>query len=138
MDIFEAIGRKMAWLGQRQSVLAQNIANADSPDYLPQDLKEGAFTRELRRSMKPVRPDTTHPLHLASASRGEGPAGVDDQDRTYEVAPSGNAVVLEEQMIKVGQTQMDYQMLSKLYRRHMDMLRTAIRGGRRLTGRGRQ
>ena len=120
----------MAWLGQRQSVLARNIANADTPDYRPQDLKEGPFARALRRTPRGVRPEATHPMHLKGASLKSGAAGADDQKRTYEVAPSGNSVVLEEQMIKVGQTQMDYQMLSNLYRRHMEMMRTALgRGG---------
>ena len=130
MDIFEAIGRKMAWLGQRQSVLARNIANADTPDYRPQDLKDGPFARALQRSSRSVSPQGTHPLHLRGASLGDGAADLSDQERTYEVAPSGNAVVLEEQMIKVGETQMNYQMLSNLYRRHMSMMRAALgRGG---------
>lgn len=130
LDIFEAIGRKMAWLGQRQSVLAQNIANADTPDYRPQDLKEGAFASALRRSLPKVRPAATDPKHLQGTAMRDGEADVDDQKRVYEVAPSGNSVVLEEQMIKVGKTQMDYQMLSNLYRRHAEMLRTALgRGG---------
>lgn len=126
MDIFEAIGRKMAWLGQRQSLLARNIANADTPDYRPLDLKEGPFARTLERTGRSVRPEGTHPLHLRGAASGAGTAKQSEQERTYEVAPSGNSVVLEEQMIKVGQTQMDYQMLTNLYRRHMSMIRTAL------------
>ena len=120
----------MAWLGQRQSVLARNIANADTPEYQPQDLKEGPFARALRRTPRTVGPEGTHPMHLRGGPARDGAADAAAQKQTYEVAPSGNSVVLEEQMIKVGQTQMDYQMLSNLYRKHMNMMRTALgRGG---------
>ena len=130
MNIFDAISRKMAWLGQRQSVLAQNIANADTPNYVPKDLKNSEFVRKLQARQAAMPPASTHPSHFRSGFAFNGPARSDEQGRTYEVAPSGNAVVLEEQMIKVGETQMNYQMLSNLYRRHMSMMRAALgRGG---------
>ena len=129
MNIFDAIARKMAWLGQRQSVLAQNIANADTPDYVPLDLKGSDFARKLRARQAAMAPIATHASHLRGKTGPDGPAKSDEQKRTYEVAPSGNAVVLEEQMIKVGETQMNYQMLSNLYRRHMNMMRAALGRG---------
>ena len=119
----------MDWLGQRQSVLAQNIANADTPDYVPQDLMGSDFVRKLQARQAALAQAATHPNHLRAALGPEGPAKSGDQKRTYEVAPSGNAVVLEEQMIKVGETQMNYQMLSNLYRRHMNMMRAALGRG---------
>ena len=129
MNIFDAISRKMAWLGQRQSVLAQNIANADTPDYVPKDLKNSAFARKLEARQAAMAMVATHASHLSGGSGPSGPARADEQKRTYEVAPSGNAVVIEEQMIKVGETQMNYQMLSNLYRRHMNMMRAALGRG---------
>ena len=119
----------MAWLGQRQSVLAQNIANADTPDYVPQDLKGMDFARRLELQRAGLLPSKTHPSHFRGSLGTPGPAKSGDQESTYEVAPSGNAVVLEEQMIKVGETQMNYKMLSNLYRRHMNMMRAALGRG---------
>ena len=129
MNIFDAISRKMAWLGQRQSVLAQNIANADTPNYVPQDLKSSEFARKLQARQAAMAMAATHRNHLDSRSGPAALARSDEQSRTYEVAPSGNAVVLEEQMIKVGETQMNYRMLSNLYRRHMNMMRAALGRG---------
>lgn len=130
LNIFEAIGRKMSWLGQRQSVLAGNIANADTPDYAPQDMKSGPFARMLTRSIERVTPASTDPAHMAgTADKGRQPES-EEQRRRYETAPSGNAVVLEEQLVKVAETQMDYQLMSNLYRKHLGMIRTALgRGG---------
>jgi flagellar basal-body rod protein FlgB len=109
--------------------LAQNIANADSPDYVPQDMKAGAFARLLARSMPPVTPVSTNPAHMRGTLGEPRPFKSDEQRRVYETAPSGNAVVLEEQLIKVAETQMDYQLMSNLYRKHLGMIRTALGRG---------
>lgn len=131
INIFDALVRRMSWLGQRQQVLTQNLANADTPDYVPQDLKDGPFARLLTRRLAPVEPATTDPAHLRGAPQGPArPAEGADQRERFETAPSGNAVVLEEQLIKVAETQMDYQTMTNLYRKHIQMLRTALgRGG---------
>jgi flagellar basal-body rod protein FlgB len=131
LSIFDVLARRMAWLGQREQILAQNVANADTPDYVPQDLKHGPFARLLARGLAPVQPAATHPNHLRGAQgRAERPAESEDQRERFETAPSGNAVVLEEQLIKVAETQMDYQTMTNLYRKHMQMIRMALgRGG---------
>ena len=129
LNIFEAIGRKMSWLGQRQSVLSENIANADTPDYVPQDLKTGAFPRALATAARRVQPTATNAQHLQGIGPKKGSYDESEQRGVYEVAPSGNAVVLEEQLVKVGQTQMHYQAMTNLYRKHLSMIRTALRSG---------
>ena len=130
VDIFQAIVRRMSWLGQRENVLARNIANADTPDYRPHDLARGPFERILTRAVAAVQPAATHPAHLRG-SAGDGAKGAESskQRDTFETAPSGNAVVLEEQLIKVAETQMDYQTMTSLYRKHLSMLRTALGRG---------
>jgi len=131
LNIFEAIAKRMVWLGQRQQVLAQNIANSDTPNFIPQDLKQGPFERVLERSVAPVRPAATHAKHIeGQAGRSARPAESADQRERFETAPSGNAVVLDEQLIKVAETQMDYQTMTNLYRKHTQMIRAALgRGG---------
>lgn len=131
LNIFQAIAKRMVWLGQRQQVLARNIANSDTPDYAPQDLKQGPFARALKHSLAAIRPASTHPDHIQGTAPGQPrPAESADQRDRFETAPSGNAVVLEEQLIKVAETQMDYQTMSNLYRKHAQMIRAALgRGG---------
>ena len=129
LNLFAVISKRMDWLGQRQNVLADNIANSDTPDFVPQDLKEGQFLRVLRRRLEPVDPQLTQAGHMPGTAFRDGPARAQDQKETYETAPSGNAVVLEEQLMKVAKTQGDYQLMTNLYRKHMDMFRMALRGG---------
>jgi flagellar basal-body rod protein FlgB len=125
LNVFAAITRRLDWLSQRQRVLAQNIANADTPNYLPHDLKEGPFSKLLARRLKPAVPVTTHPNHIEALRARRGAREKEVKD-TYESAPAGNAVVLEEQMVKVAENQMSYQTMTNLYRKHLQMLRTAL------------
>ena len=125
LPLFDLMARRMSWLAQRQEVLAQNIANANTPDYTPQDLKPMSFGEEMKR-LAPVDPERTSELHMAgTVVRKPTPFRSVDQRKRYEVAPDGNSVVVEEQMVKVAETQMDYQLVTNLYRKHVDMIKTA-------------
>lgn len=124
--LFALLSRRAAWLGARQAVLAQNLANADTPSFRPSDLVP--FDRALATARPPSPPTLarTSPAHLAGAAparpnepRGR-PAG------SWEIAPSGNAVVLEEQMEKLARTHLDHQLVTSLYGKHVAMLRTAL------------
>jgi len=128
LNIFAVLSKRMDWLGQRQRVLADNIANSDTPNFRPSDLKADEFRRVLRNHSPNVDPRTTHAAHLRGTAASGGPARAVRQDKAWETSPSGNAVVLEEQLIKVSRTQSDYQTMVNLYRKHMDMFRTALRG----------
>jgi flagellar basal-body rod protein FlgB len=70
ISIFDALVRRMTWLGQRQQVLAQNIANSDTPDFVPQDLKDGPFGRLLTRRLAGLEPAATHPIRRICTARG--------------------------------------------------------------------
>ena len=128
LNVFQALARRLNWLGQRQEVLAQNIANADTPDFVPRDLRQGSFERSFAGHLAEVKLAATHPRHVAgSASQApQARFGSEDQRERYETAPSGNAVVLEEQLATVAETQMEYQTMTNLYRKHLEMMRTAL------------
>lgn len=125
--IFDLLGKRMDWLGQRQKVLAQNVANADTPEYVPHDLKPQDFRRLVERQHAPMTPTATRPGHIQASSLRSDPRSAEQQDR-YETAPSGNAVVLEEQLINVTQTQNDYNAITNLYKKQVAMLKMALRG----------
>lgn len=131
--LFDAIARRMAWLGRRQDVLARNIANADTPGFVAKDLEEAPFGRVLARRLRPastMRPAATHPAHLGGDGGADGVREARVVEAPDESTPSGNAVVLEEQLVKVARTQTDYRAMSNLYRKHLALFRAALgRGG---------
>ena len=95
VSLFGMMKQRLAWLGQRQEVLAQNIANADTPGYRPRDIKPLEFRGMVNRQLSPVTMEVTHGNHLAGHTRNV--KTFDDQvNRTpYETAPAGNAVILK-------------------------------------------
>lgn len=125
--LFELLAARMRWLGERQVVLGQNIANADTPDYRPKDLRDDAFARlakDLAAAPARLALQVSDAAHLRPSPGGRLDLGVREQDRTFETAPNGNAVVLEEQMAKTARTAMDYQPSSDLYRKYLGMVRS--------------
>ncbi len=124
LPLFAMMKTKMHWHQTRQKLLAENVANADTPGFRPRDLREMTDPSGAGSVVSPMQ---TNPMHLASAS-GENGFGGRGGSR-FETTPSGNAVTLEEEMLKVAQNQADYQMATMLYTKSMQILKTAI--GRR-------
>jgi flagellar basal-body rod protein FlgB len=124
IPLFKAMSRRMQWLGERQKILAQNVANADTPNFHAKDLKAPSFSELVGRSTAQLRLATTNPSHLTSGNATKG--FTTEADNTGEVSPSGNNVALEEQMLKVSGTATDYQITTSLYRQHMAMLKSAL------------
>jgi flagellar basal-body rod protein FlgB len=128
---------RMSWLSKRQDVLSQNVANADVPGYMPKDLKPQDFDSTLRSTMSQSQSVTsltvTDPRHIpASAtmtsSSSRGFAVKDSPD--VAAPPGGNSVSLESEMIKVAETQAQYQAAANLYAKAITMMKVAIgRGG---------
>jgi flagellar basal-body rod protein FlgB len=116
--------QKMAWHEQRQGVLAQNIANADTPGYETRDLKELSFPELARGASGPVAMVTTDPRHMGLNSGPEDSRA--EHRKPFEITPQGNAVVLEDEMLRVSSNTQDYQMVADLYSRGLGMLKMAV------------
>jgi flagellar basal-body rod protein FlgB len=132
LSLFSGIGTKMDYLNKRQGIIAQNIANANTAGYIPQDLKPLDFGSALDKSTRArtiSSPDRTSSMHLSGGSAGGSRLdSTTAQKATYDITPSGNAVVIEEQMMKAGETSMDYNLMTNLYQKHVSMIRMALGG----------
>ncbi|MCC7045692.1 MAG: hypothetical protein IT562_03180 [Alphaproteobacteria bacterium] len=139
LAVFGLMRKRMAWLTDRQAVLAQNLANADTPNYASKDLAEPDFKRVLEAygigngkagggaaSSGPVRLAATNAGHVqpptpeARVQRVGAKGGA-------ERSPGGNDVSVEDQISKVTETQMDYQLTTNLYRKHLAMIKSVLR-----------
>jgi flagellar basal-body rod protein FlgB len=115
--------QKLLWLDRRQGVLAQNVANADTPGYQPRDLSP--FGAALRRAETLARTDARH-----LGTPGSGPDGQAVRDRTAtERVPDGNAVSLDQQALKVAETDQAHALAIGLHHRWLAMFRTALGRG---------
>ena len=112
---------RLRWLEQRQQVLARNIANADTPGFVPSDV--APFAQHLARAGGGVALRATSPRHI----QPDPSVAVARPDRrAAEAAPNGNAVSLEEQAMRVADTDTAHALALSLRRRFMEMVRTAL------------
>ncbi|MGB0683159.1 MAG: flagellar basal body protein [Magnetovibrionaceae bacterium] len=130
LPVFAVIKKKVSWLTQRQEILAQNIANADTPKYRPSDLKDFSFKDLARRQEFALNMNVSSENHLGGRRKRIRDFADETTRRPFETAPAGNAVVLEEQMGKVNDTALSHDLAQKLYSKQLAMFRTAIGRGR--------
>ena len=128
LGMFKLLNKKMDWLNQRQEVIAQNVANVDTPHYKPSDLKTFTFKSALGESPH-LAPVMTNPGHQMPPGLAKE-AGVVQKDKVpYETKPDGNAVVVEDQMLKMSQSSQDYTTITNLYKKNVSLLKLAIHSG---------
>lgn len=121
IGLFDLAEQRLEWIDARQSRLAQNIANIDTPNYRPSDLApfravlDGIGTSAAR----------TNPLHLAGLSSFTADARALPASR----APDGNAVGIEDQMTKVADDEAAQALVGNLWKSYMGMFMTALGHG---------
>ena len=129
---------RMSYFTERQRLVAENVANASTPGYRPRDLAPFRFRATSPASgvgpgagsESPTVMAVTHPGH-------QRPSGPDDfaAARGYRVerAPDsvttldGNQVSLEDEMMRMSDSRMNYEAAIGFYQKSISMLRTAAR-----------
>ena len=101
-----ALKDRLAWLGARQTVLSRNVANANTPGFKPEDL--------VPFSPRPLKP------------AGEGSNELAAAPQAYQTKVISGPVSLEDEMSKLGEVQLDYQLASTLYVKSLGLLKIAI------------
>lgn len=126
LTVFSALKQKMQWHQARQSLLSENVANAETPGYRGRDLAPFDLGEHVRQdSTATVKLAATRTNHISIGSRDTNGFAA-QQMNSFEVTPEGNGVVLEDEMMKVAGNQMDFQAATTLYTRSMRLLRTAL------------
>lgn len=131
VPIMQMMTKKMSWLSHRTEVIAQNVSNADTPRYNARDLKPVDFRELVSREAGPKNggPRLTNARHMT----GTTATLTFDTHKTpdkYDTGINGNDVSLEQQLTRLGATQLSYQETTNLYRKHLDLFRIALGRGR--------
>lgn len=124
LPILSMLRTRMEWHQERQKVLAENVANSDTPGFRPRDLSQPKFDRS-EQPIASVGLARTEAHHLAGIG-GKPSQFRADGKTNYAIRPGGNAVSLEEEMMRVANNQMDYQAATALYTRSLNLLKTAL------------
>jgi len=128
IPLFSALSKRMSWLTARQTVLAENVANANTPGYIAKDLKDLDFKSLIGdgKTNGPVQLAATEPGHFAPM-QPTNPAPVVQAADDHSL--DGNGVSLEEQMMKVSTNAADYSLITTLYKQNISMIKTVLGGG---------
>ena len=121
IPIFSMLRTKMHWHQERQRLLAENVANADTPKFMPCDLAPVDVTKPQPAGLTLARTSTAH----LTETGGDSSRFALDRRLDFEARPSGNAVSLEDEMLKVATNAMDYQAATALYTRGLGLIKTA-------------
>lgn len=131
LPVLGMLRTRMHWHQARQSLIAENVANADMPGFRPRDLAEPglgtgtAMASPLDASVGGDGLARTNAAHIGLAAL-DGPNAEAKRFKGFEVRPSGNGVNLEEEMMKAGENQSDYQLATSLYQKSLDALKIAV------------
>jgi flagellar basal-body rod protein FlgB len=137
IDLFRLTGDRMRYLTERQSVIAKNIANADTPGYQAQDSTPFTFDSALLRTgtsvstagrAAPLTLASTEPGHIAPSPASA--AASSTKANAYGEKPDGNTVSLEEQMVKSADIGNGFSLASAAYTKSMTLMKIAIDSGK--------
>lgn len=130
LSVFQLLNNRLDMLQTRQRTVAENVANANTPGYVPSDVDQAAFERSLSRYNSPsvgrVGLATTHSGHI-TAPTPEAPMVRTNSSPDSEVTMDGNAVVVEEQMLRLNQTRTDFDTALSLYQKGLSLIKLASR-----------
>lgn len=138
IPLFGMLKSRLGYLTERQKLVAQNVANADTPGYRPSDLKAFSFQASLMNQgageayrggphaptsgVAMMATSTAHMAPSNAPSAWRATAGADS-----ETTLDGNSVSLEDQMLKMTDARMNYDAAISFYQKSINMLRMAAR-----------
>ncbi len=150
IPLFAMLKGRLGYLGDREKVLAENIANASTPNYAPKDMKPFAFQAAMNDQASGAAAGgtqmaaaqaggaggaggmaVTQAQHMALGRKGSAHGKIAKGQNDSEVTLDGNAVVLEEQMIKLTEARMDYDAAIGFYQKSLGLLRMAAKAPNR-------
>lgn len=133
IPLFAMLRQRLGYLGQRQQLIAQNVANADTARYVAEDLKPFSFDARVdmartgqaggAQAMTATQAGHMAPRTPSRANAAWKSVKTPDSETTL----NGNAVVLEEEMIKMGDARMQYDAAIGFYEKSLNMLRLAVK-----------
>lgn len=130
IPLMAALKNRMKWLNTNQTVISENIGHADTPGYKAKKLGEQDFSGLVDDLVSERSKGAAH-MRTSSARHMDLSGGSANSVRKTEVkgaeeSPTGNSVVLEEEMMKLADNQMKYGMVVNLYKKNIGLLNIAL------------
>lgn len=129
IPLFSMLRGRLGYLSERQKLIAENVANADTPGFKPKDLKSFSFQTQVQAAAGARVQSVSQPGHMISPSarRPGGGAFRDAKAEVSETTLDGNSVSLEEEMLKMAEARMSYDAAIGFYQKSLNILRMAAK-----------
>lgn len=124
IPLLSLASRKSAWLATRQTTVADNIANMNTPGYRQKDV--APFSDVMAQTN--LQMASTDPGHLPVEGVSTIDATRTDEDGGFEVTESGNTVGMEGQLAKAGEVARDYALTTNIVRSFHNLLMASLKG----------
>ncbi len=122
VNLFDLASQQARWLSVRQTAVSSNIANANTPGYGAVDVEPFEAVLDQKR----VAMRATHPMHIP-ASTSAGGFSVRQVNESSPTMPSGNSVVLENELMKSGEVRRSFEMNTAVVKSFHRMLMMTTR-----------
>jgi flagellar basal-body rod protein FlgB len=122
VNLFDLATKQSQWLAVRQSAVASNIANANTPGYTAGDAEP--FEKVLDRTAVSLR--ATQAGHLGSAATNAG-FSIKPEEAAGSIMPSKNTVVLENELMKAGEVRRSFELNSAIVKAFHSMMMMAVK-----------
>jgi flagellar basal-body rod protein FlgB len=119
IGLFNLAEKRLAWIAQRQATLASNIANVNSPGFKPRDVQSFNTVLAGQRAVVPAR---TQNLHMAGNPKSISETTVPIGGKALD----GNAVALDEQLVKVADTEQSQAVVTTIWKKYASMFSIAL------------
>lgn len=123
LQLFETAFRQNEWFARRQSVVASNIANVNTPGYKAKDVDPFEFEKVMRSALPMT---ATNAGHISPDGDAEA-AMHETRTAGSDVQASGNDVNLEREFLKTGEISRGYSMNTQILKAFSRMLLSATK-----------
>jgi flagellar basal-body rod protein FlgB len=122
VNLFDLATRQSQWLAVRQSAIASNIANANTPGYTANDVEP--FEKVLDRTAVTLR--ATEAGHLGAEATNAG-FSMKPEDQSGSIMPSKNTVVLEDELMKAGEVRRSFELNTAIVKAFHSMMAMVVK-----------
>ncbi|MDG4648622.1 flagellar biosynthesis protein FlgB [Roseibacterium sp. SDUM158017] len=126
VSFFNLASQRLSWLGESQRVVAENVANADTPGF---SARTTTGFDEMLSGARAAGLSVTDPRHIAGTDTAGSVRSIEDPD-AWSTSLDGNTVVLEQQAIRSSELSGSYQLAATLYRKGHEFLQLSVSGNR--------
>jgi len=120
IGLFNLADKRLGYLDQRQGLLAQDVANLDTPGWVDKDLEP--FAAELSQFAPAATPVMTNPMHLPGTTGGAQGSSARPHARSLD----GNTVDLSTELTKIASSDNAHELVTDLYKKYLGMFKTAL------------